>query len=149
MERRTQQKDVLSPRPADGDRFQVYLATVKLDIEVMGVGGRPPEVFLGPVSANIELFGNFSLVIKVGEEGIEQVIADFGEEGAHDHVELLQLSLPLAVGQDALDDDHHQQHFQGQKGQVADHIDKDVVHIAEDKVVDEIEDSGERQKGQR
>jgi len=82
--------------------------------------------------------GDLQAVIEMFEQVLKEPVAQFAEKSSQHHVEFLQFSLHLPAGQEALDDNHHQQDLEGQKGKITDHIDKYVVDITKNEVMDEI-----------
>ena len=123
---------------------QVYVPTVDLNSEVAGEFDGFSKVFLRPALTNAQVPGNLQTVIEMSEEVLKEVVAHFTEESSYHHIELLQFGLPLPASQEALDDNHHQQDLEGQKGQITNHVDKYMVNIAKNEVVNEIGDSGKR-----
>ena len=66
------------------------------------------------------------------------MITDLAEKCPHDHIELLQYCLLFPADEDSLNDDDHEEYLQGQKRQVANHVNEDVVDVSKDEEMDEI-----------
>ena len=77
------------------------------------------------------------------------MIANFTEKGTHYHIEFAEQGLFLPISQDAFDDDNDYEDLQGEESQVANHVDKYVVRILENAVVNEIYQGGTGYKDSR
>jgi hypothetical protein len=55
------------------------------------------------------------------------------------HVQFVELALLLLIADYLLNDYHNEQHFEGKKRKVAQPIDRHLIHVAEDEIVNEVE----------
>ena len=81
--------------------------------------------------------------LEAAKQAAEKPVTEFTEESADHHVHFLSDGPFLAVVEDTFDDDNHEEHFQGQEAKIANHVDKDVVNVLKDKVMDEVNECGD------
>ena len=100
-----------------------------------------------PLWINVKSLAKYLLFGKAAEKFLEKFCPDLAEESPHDHIEFMQKCLLFPAGKDAFDYYYYQKYLQGKECQVAEHVDKDVMDIPEDKVVNVVQQCGGCHKG--
>jgi hypothetical protein len=82
---------------------------------------------------------DFIAVTEIFDEVSQEIVADFAEEGPDGHIKLIKYGLLFPPGQDALDDDDHEENFNGQVSDIAQEVDVDVMRVLKNQEVDIIQ----------